>query len=77
VKGLKNVSITYTYGYTEVPKLVETLCLKLTAMEVLKSRLLGMPNSSLDVPLRHIAALKAEVDDIYESLGRRLTIKVI
>lgn len=76
-KGSQNVSITYTYGYTEVPKLVEELCIKLTVQEVLRSRLLGMPNTSLDVPLRHIATLRQETDDIYQALGRRLTIKVI
>jgi len=76
-KGVQNVSVTYTYGYTDVPKLIEELSVKLTAIEVLRSRLLGMPNASLDVPTRHINALKEDVKEIYEAVGRKLSVKVI
>ena len=75
-RGQMNIKITYEYGYNTVPFVVEDLATKMTALYVIESRLLGSPQP-LSIPASNIRAIKEDIDDLFETLGTKLDIKVV
>ena len=74
--GIKNIDIVYEYGYPIVPFVVEELATKLTALYVIESRLLGSP-TPLSIPAGNIRSIREDIDYLYETLGRKLEIRIV
>jgi hypothetical protein len=75
-KGQQNVKITYTYGYSSVPAVVEDLATKMALLHTIQARLMGSP-VPMNIPAANITYLEKEVMDLFESIGRKLEMKVL
>ncbi len=75
-KGLKNVEIRYTYGYTSIPAIVEELTTKIAGIYTIENRLLGTP-VPLNISAANIGVIKEDIQSLYEALGRRMEVDII
>lgn len=66
-------AVTYTYGYDQVPSVIEHLATLHAAVEIMLSTVIGAPQPQ-DVLRNNVRALRQEIDDIYASVGKVMDI---
>lgn len=62
-------AVTYTYGYTSVPAVVEHITTMSAVIEILISNVLGAPTAQ-DIDRNNVRMLRQEVEGLYDTLGR-------
>lgn len=76
-RGLQNIYVAYSYGYSSVPLTVEQLATKQTCIYLMNSRIFGDPSSDLNTRTQNIATLRQDVERLYETLGRKLQMYLV
>lgn len=71
-QGTQNISVSYTYGYSAVPSIVEQLCTKMAATYVIEARLLGDPGQNLDIKRQNLSILTRDIETLVQTLGPKL-----
>ena len=66
-------AVTYTYGYDQVPNVIEHLATLHAAVEIMLSTIIGAPQPQ-DVLRSNVNTLRKEIDDIYASVGKVMDI---
>lgn len=67
------VTVSYTHGYYDLPKIVEDLATREAAVNVMQSGLMGTP-SPQSVTASNIGYMLGEIRSLYDSLGRKFTV---
>lgn len=74
-QGQQNIAVTYTYGYSAVPILVEELATKMASIYAIESRLLGDPAQNLNIKEQNISIIRADITRMFQSLGEMLEVR--
>lgn len=76
-KGVQNLLIVYSYGYSSVPIIVEQLATKIAGTYMIETRLMGDPGQNLDIKRQNIAIIQADIKRDFQSLGEKLELAIV
>lgn len=70
-KGVQNIVVNYTYGYTSVPLIIEDLATKMAAVNLMRSRVMGSPVPQA-LTMNNIKSIENECEYVFTTFGRKL-----